>query len=164
MQISYIFIASESAGSWHSFGLLERENRLQENMKNLKRVAALFMMLMAIWAGAGHVAAQSDIMGGVKAAIKSGSSRELARYFNTKVDVSIEGDNGSYSQSQAEMVLRNFFSKNAPVSFDFEHQGGSEDGQRYAIGKYTHKSGRYTVLVRVKKYGDSYRIDTIEFK
>ncbi len=122
------------------------------------------VVLMGILVGAGQVAAQSDIMGGVQSAIKAGSSRDLARYFNSKVEVSINGDNASYSQSQAEMVLRNFFGKNAPVSFSFEHQGGSEDGQKYAIGKYTHKGGRYNVVVRVKRYGDAYKIDTIEFK
>ncbi|MBA9075864.1 MULTISPECIES: DUF4783 domain-containing protein [Rufibacter] len=133
-------------------------------MKNLKRWLAMAVVLMGILVGAGQVAAQSDIMGGVQSAIKAGSSRDLARYFNSKVEVSINGDNASYSQSQAEMVLRNFFGKNAPVSFSFEHQGGSEDGQKYAIGKYTHKGGRYNVVVRVKRYGDAYKIDTIEFK
>ncbi|AMM50828.1 hypothetical protein TH61_06040 [Rufibacter sp. DG15C] len=133
-------------------------------MKNMKRVLAMVVVMLGMLVGAGQVAAQSDVVAGVKSAIKSGSSRSLAQYLNTKVQVSIDGDNASYSQSQAEMVLRNFFSKNAPLSFDFEHQGGSEDGQRYAIGKYAHKGGRYTVLVRMKKYGDAYKIDTIEFK
>ncbi|WP_207433639.1 DUF4783 domain-containing protein [Sabulibacter ruber] len=133
-------------------------------MKNFRRLMAMTLVLLGILVGAGQVTAQSDVMGGIQSAIRSGSSRDLARYFNSKVEVNIDGDNGSYSQSQAEMVVRNFFSKNAPVGFSFDHQGGSEDGQRYAIGKYTHKGGRYNVVVKVKKYGDSYKIDTIEFK
>ena len=122
------------------------------------------VVLLGMLVGVGQVAAQSDVMGGIQSAIKSGSSRDLARYFNTKVNVIIDGDNGNYSQSQAEMVVRNFFSKNPPADFSFDHQGGSEDGQRYAIGKYSHKGGRYNVVVKVKRYGDAYRIDTIEFK
>ncbi|MBC3539405.1 DUF4783 domain-containing protein [Rufibacter sediminis] len=133
-------------------------------MKNLKRLMAMTLVLLGMLVGAGQVAAQSDVMGGIQSAIKAGSSRDLARYFNSKVDVNIDGETGSYSQSQAEMVVRNFFSKNAPAGFSFDHQGGSEDGQRYAIGKYNHKGGRYNVVVKVKKYGDSYKIDTIEFK
>ncbi|WP_460893671.1 DUF4783 domain-containing protein [Rufibacter soli] len=133
-------------------------------MKNLKRLVAMTVVLLGMLVGAGQVAAQSDVMGGIQSAIKSGSSRDLARYFNTKVNVIIDGDNGNYSQSQAEMVVRNFFSKNPPADFNFDHQGGSEDGQRYAIGKYAHKGGRYNVVVKVKKYGDAYKIDTIEFK
>ncbi len=119
---------------------------------------------MGMWMGAGAVAAQSDVMGGIQSALKSGSSKDLARYFNSRVEVSIDGDNASYSQSQAEMVLRNFFSKNPSAGFSFDHEGGSENGQRYAIGKYNHKGGRYSVVVKIKKYGDAYRIDTIEFK
>ncbi|MGV3541287.1 MAG: DUF4783 domain-containing protein [Rufibacter sp.] len=133
-------------------------------MKNLKRWVAMAAVLLGMMVGTHHVVAQSDIMGGVASAIKSGSSRDLARYFSSKVDVSIDGDNGSYSPSQAEMVLRNFFSKNPPAGFSFDHQGGSEDGQKYAIGKYNHKGGRFNVVVRVKRYGDAYKIDTIEFK
>ena len=122
------------------------------------------MVLMGIWLGAGQAAAQSDAMGGVQAAIKAGSSRDLARYFGNKVEVSIDGDNASYSQSQAEMVLRNFFSKNPPAGFGFDHQGGSENGQQYALGKYNHKGGRYSVVVKGKTTGGTFKIDTIEFK
>lgn len=114
--------------------------------------------------GAGQAFAQSDAMGGVAAAIKAGSSRDLARYFGNKVEVSIDGDNASYSQSQAEMVIRNFFSKNPPAGFGFDHQGGSENGQQYALGKYNHKGGRYNVVVKGKKVGNTFKIDTIEFK
>ncbi len=125
---------------------------------------ALTVVMLGILVGAGQVAAQSDAMNGVQAAIKAGSSRDLARYFGSKVEVSIDGDNASYSQSQAEMVLRNFFSKNPPAGFSFDHQGGSENGQQYALGKYHHKGGRYSVVVKGKKQGNSFVIDTIEFK
>ena len=57
------------------------------------------MVLLGMLVGAGQVAAQSDVMGGIQSAIKSGSSRDLARYFNSNVDVNIEGDNESFSQS-----------------------------------------------------------------
>lgn len=96
--------------------------------------------------------AQGDVMGGVKSAIKLGSSKDLARNFSSVVEITLEGgDATSYSSTQAEFVMKNFFSKNPPVDFSYSHQGSSDKGQKYAIGTYTSKNGSYTVLVRMKE-------------
>ena len=50
-----------------------------------------------------------------------------------------------------------------PANFEYLHQGSSNEGQKYAIGKYTSKAGSYRVFVVVKQARGSYRIDTIDF-
>ena len=104
-----------------------------------------------------------EALNGVKAAIRSGSAKDVARYFNGSVEVGLNGDKASYSQAQAEFVLRDFFSKNPPASFDYLHQGSSNEGQKYAIGKYMSKGVSYRVFVVVKQAGGAYKIDTIDF-
>ncbi len=104
-----------------------------------------------------------EALNGVKAAIKAGSAKDVARYFNGSVEVGINGDKASYSQAQAEFVLRDFFSKNPSAGFEYLHQGSSNEGQKYAIGKYTSKTGSYRTFVVVKQLGGSYKIDTIDF-
>jgi hypothetical protein len=113
----------------------------------------VFSLLFAVaFLTAGRAEAQGDAMGSVKSAIKIGSSKDLARNFSSVVEITLEGGEAtSYSSNQAEFVMKNFFSKNAPVDFSYSHQGASDKGQRYAIGTYTSKNGSYTVLVRLKE-------------
>lgn len=47
-----------------------------------------------------------------------------------------------YSKAQAEMVLKDFFSKNSPKSFTIIHRGVSKEGARYAIGTLTTTQGQ----------------------
>ncbi|WP_439880776.1 DUF4783 domain-containing protein [Pontibacter sp. MBLB2868] len=134
-------------------------------MKNIKQIAVVFsLLLMAVFFTAGSAAAQGDAMGGVKSAIKVGSSKDLARNFSSVVEITLDGGEATnYSSTQAEFVMKNFFSKNPPVDFSYSHQGASDKGQRYAIGTYTSKSGSYTVLVRMKESGGKYLIQSMNF-
>lgn len=121
-------------------------------MKNLKQFAVVFTLLVVVvFMSAGQALAQGGVMDGVKSAMKAGSSKDLARNFSSVVELTLNGKEAtSYSNTQAEFVMKNFFSKNTPVDFTYTHQGSSDKGQQYAIGTYTSKSGSYTVLVRTK--------------
>lgn len=123
-------------------------------MKNLKQFALVFSLLvMVVFMSAGQVeaGAQGGVMDGVKSAMKAGSSKDLSRNFSSVVELTLNGKEAtSYSNTQAEFVMKNFFSKNAPLDFTYSHQGSSDKGQQYAIGTYTSKGGSYTVLVRMK--------------
>jgi hypothetical protein len=130
-------------------------------MKNLKQFAVVFsLLLIAAFASVDKAVAQGNVMEGVKSAMKAGSSKDLARNFNNMVELTLNGKEAtSYSNTQAEFVMKNFFSKNAPIDFTYSHQGASDKGQQYAIGTYSSKGGSYTVLVRLK---DS-RIQSMNF-
>lgn len=123
-------------------------------MKNLKQFALVFSLLVVVVfmsAGQAEAGAQGGVMDGVKSAMKAGSSKDLSRNFSSVVELTLNGKEAtSYSNTQAEFVMKNFFSKNAPLDFTYSHQGSSDKGQQYAIGTYTSKSGSYTVLVRMK--------------
>lgn len=121
-------------------------------MKNLKQFAVVFFLLVGIvFMFGGQAVAQGGVMDGVKSAMKAGSSKDLSRNFSSVVELTLNGKEAtSYSNTQAEFVMKNFFSKNAPVDFTYSHQGSSDKGQQYAIGTYTSKAGSYTVLVRMK--------------
>ncbi|WP_162428154.1 DUF4783 domain-containing protein [Pontibacter pudoricolor] len=121
-------------------------------MKNLKQFAVVFFLLVGVVCmSGGQAMAQGGVMDGVKSAMKAGSSKDLSRNFSSVVELTLNGKEAtSYSNTQAEFVMKNFFSKNAPVDFTYSHQGSSDKGQQYAIGTYTSKAGSYTVLVRMK--------------
>jgi hypothetical protein len=89
----------------------------------------------------------------VSQAIEKANAKDVAKHFGASVELKLPGNEGTYSRNQAELILRNFFSRNAPQSFALQHQGPSRDGSVYAIGTYTSQNGKtfrtYFLLKRI---------------
>ena len=109
------------------------------------------------------VPAGPDALASVKAALRDGSAKDIAALFGPTVDLGVDGNKQTYSQTQAEFVVRDFFAKNPPVSFEFVHQGASDANTPYAIGRYTTKAGAYRVLVKLKGPKTAMVIDNLDF-
>lgn len=106
---------------------------------------------------------QDEIVRDIGTAIKSGSAKELAKFCNKVIEIKIDGKRANYSRFQAEIVLRKFFSKTPPTNFTYIHQGASPEGLKYTIGSYVSEQGTYRVVMVIKKNGDRYFIDTLNF-
>lgn len=102
--------------------------------------------------------AQTSVITNVRDAIKAGSSRELTRHFNDMVELNIEGKTGTYTKEQATFVLKEFFDKYPSSDFQYIHQGASEDGTQYAIGRYSFDTGSFRVFMLVKKVNADYKV------
>ncbi len=98
-------------------------------MRLIRIATMLFILLVMSLAGY----AQEVVIDNAKTAIKSGSSKELSSYCNKVVELNFDGDKSTYSKTQAEFVLRDFFKKYPPTDFEYIHQGASREGLRYAI-------------------------------
>lgn len=128
-----------------------------------KSVFALGMLLLVLtsysWAQGDAKAQVSNI----KTAIKAGSSKELVRFMADNVDINLNAQKTSYSRSQAEFVLKDFFKKYVVSDFQFVHQGESKDGHKYAIGTYKYEGGSFRVYLLLKSVKGTYLIDTLDF-
>lgn len=113
--------------------------------------------------GAGAAQAQADNLGAVRSALRNGSSRELSQYLAPTIEIGFDGDKQGYNATQAEIVIKDFFAKNTPNSFEFIHQGESKEGIQYAIGRYTGRNGTYRVFVKLKPSRGTPLIDTLDF-
>ncbi|ALW84232.1 hypothetical protein AUC43_03450 [Hymenobacter sedentarius] len=120
-----------------------------------------FGWLFLFGAVAAH--AQVDNLGAVRTAMRNGSSRELSQYLAPTVEVGFDGDKQGYNSTQAEIVIKDFFAKNTPSSFEFIHQGESKEGIQYAIGRYIGRNGTYRVFVKLKPSRGAPLIDTLDF-
>lgn len=136
---------------WHSFGT------------DLDMTYKYVYMFIFIWAGLSGHAQDKDIIIEVRDAFRSASSKEVAKLLNETVDMKIQGNVKSYSKSQAEIILRDFFKKNPPVSFTIIHHGASKTGLPYAIGEYKSNADTYRVWVRVKKINNVFLVTEIRF-
>ncbi|GHN00187.1 hypothetical protein WSM22_16760 [Cytophagales bacterium WSM2-2] len=99
----------------------------------------------------------------MKEAVKAGDAKELIKYFNSSVDLNLEGDVNTFSKTQAEFVLRDFFKKHPPAEFNIMHTGSSKGGLQFAIGKYQSGTDSFDVLMRVREVEKAYLIHEMSF-
>jgi len=100
----------------------------------------------------------------IATAIQSGNAKELAKYFDSNVDISVYNKEESYSKTQAEMVVKDFFVKNPPTAFKIIHKGASNQGSEYAIGTLSTNVGSFRTYIYVKQKGTAYSIQEIRFE
>lgn len=109
------------------------------------------------------VKAQDELINATKVAVKTGNHKELGKNFNDMIDLGFDGEKGSYSKTQAEFVLKDFFLKNPPSDFEYIHKGASKEGLTYTIGNYHSKKNTFRVLVYIKEIKGLYKIDYLDF-
>ena len=107
----------------------------------------------------------ADVSNEVSSSIRSGNAREVAKHFGPNVDLKFPGNEGTFSRNQAELIVRNFFSRNAPASFSVQHQGPSRDGSLYVIGNYRTKNGEaYRVYFLIKTISGNTVLHLLQFE
>jgi len=107
--------------------------------------------------------AQSEVISNVRSSLKTGSSKELSKYLGEMIALKIDGQQSNYSRTQAEYVLKDFFRQYPPTDFQYVHQGASEGGLKYAIGRYSYDNGSFRVVLRSKKFDSGYKVSSLDF-
>ena len=129
---------------------------------NMRRYLSAVVFLLASFQSEGTFA-QSEVIDQVKETIKAGSAKELSRYLNQTVDVTIDGNVQSYSKAQAEFVFRDFFKQHPPSEFSIIHQGSSKGGQPFAIGQFKSGNETYRVFMKIKVINNQQLVHEISF-
>ncbi len=105
--------------------------------------------------------AQDKVLEDIGVSLKNGSARELIKFCADPLTIKLDNSSSSYAKPQAEGQLRSFFQDNPPSNFSYIHQGSSQEGLRYCIGKYTMKQGSYRVVLLIKQQGSNYLVEQI---
>ena len=87
---------------------------------------------------------------GIVTAVSGGNAQKLANYFNDNIELVFPQKSGIYSKSQAQMILKEFFTKNPPSSFKIIHQGSRQNAS-FAIGNYSSGNNFYRFYFLTKK-------------
>jgi hypothetical protein len=130
-------------------------------MKTKRRI--LFFLVGFLMLNTLNLSAQTDIINQVKETIKAGSAKELAKYLNQTVYITIEGSVETYSKAQAEFVLRDFFKQHAPSEVSIIHQGQSKGGQPFAILQYKSGADVYRLFMKIKTVNSVQLLEDIRF-
>ena len=94
--------------------------------------------------------------------IKQGNVHELANFFAANVDISIIDESDVYSKTQAEIILKKFFTTNKPSSVKILHRVNSNPNYNFAVLIVTTDKGVYRVALTMKGAGEALSI--IEFR
>jgi hypothetical protein len=136
--------------------IFEKSAEVRITMKKTILITVFLFTAFAVFA---------DIYSDISNAIRSGDARAVARYFNSTVDLTILNQEEVYSKAQAEQVLRDFFSKNAPRTFTLIHKGVSKEGAKYAIGTLITSQGtEYRTYFFVKQTTSGELIQELRFE
>jgi hypothetical protein len=98
-----------------------------------------------------------DITEEIAAAIKSGNSKAIAAYFTDNVDLKVLAQEDVYSKAQAELIVKDFFTKHPVKTFSIAHKSTKNDSQ-FAIGTLETTNGKYRVYFLLKKTGEKLQI------
>jgi hypothetical protein len=99
----------------------------------------------------------------VVSALKAGNASQVSKYFDNTIDLTLPDKSNSYSKSQAELVLKDFFVINGVLSFDALHTGDNA-GSKYLIGNLKTKKGIYRTTVYMKQKAEKQVVQELRFE
>ena len=103
-------------------------------------------------------------MDSVVVALKSGNANLLSRYFDARIDITLPEKSDNYSRSQAEMILKDFFSNNGGVkAFELKHRV-ENNGANFMIGLLLTNNGRYRTTLFMKQKGEKQLLQEVRFQ
>lgn len=106
----------------------------------------------------------ADIFDDLALAFKSGNAKEIAKYFNSNVELTTPTSDDVYSKAQAEMLLKDFFAKYQPRNFVISHRGSSTEGSRFAIAYYECAQGKFRVNIYIRESAGKALIQELRFE
>lgn len=129
--------------------------RKSMHMKHSLIISVLFFLITAF-------AVPANITDVIRS-INNGDASAVANYFDNSVEIVLPNTSSTYSKSQAEMILRDFFSNNPVQSFRVLHQG-EKGGSEYCIGTLETKTSKFRTTFFMKSKGGKQLLQEIRFE
>lgn len=106
-----------------------------------------------------------DVIDDIAAAIRSGNPKNISKFFIENIDLKVIEKEDVYSKQQAEMILKDFFTKHAVKSFTVAHKSQPKAGSQYVIGTLETANGKFRTYFLIKTVGtetliQQFRIET----
>ncbi|MES2850011.1 MAG: DUF4783 domain-containing protein [Bacteroidota bacterium] len=99
----------------------------------------------------------------VVSAMKTGNASAMTAYFDNTVEITLPDKANSYSKTQAELVLKDFFSNNPVKGFTVIHKGQNA-GYMYCIGTLVTKNGNFRTTIQMKQKKDAEVLQELRFE
>ena len=125
------------------------------------KTKAIILIVISI----SSLAFMSDIIDGISTAIRSGNPKNISKYFIENIDLKVIAQEDVYSRQQAEMILKDFFTKHPVKSYTVAHKSEPKAGSQYVIGTLETENGKFRIYFLIKTTGSEtliqqFRIET----
>lgn len=104
---------------------------------------------------------QKDIFDTLSGLVKDSNSKEIAGYFESVIELEILDEDGEYSKAQAELILRDFFLKNPPVSVKVIHRLSSSSNYIFGVLTVQTKDNKLRLSISMANNSNKFLIKTI---
>jgi hypothetical protein len=106
-----------------------------------------------------------DVIDDISSAVRSGNPKSISRYFIANIDLKVIAQEDVYSKQQAEMILKDFFTKHPVKAFTIAHKSEPKGGTQYVIGTLETETGKFRIYFLIKTTGaeslvQQFRIET----
>ena len=125
----------------------------------MDRFLRLILVFTAFFTFSSFDVTVEEILG----AIKKGDAMKISRHFDNLVEITLNDKSSSYSRTQAEVVLKDFFSNHDVRSFTVIHRVNSNNGE-YCVGTLSTSGGEYRTTILFKTKGDKKLVQKLRFE
>ncbi len=91
-----------------------------------------------------------EVIEDIANAIRSGNPKNISSYFIDNIDLKVIDQEDVYSKQQAEMILKDFFSKHPVKTFSIAHKSVEKNGSQYVIGTLETTNGKFRTYFLIK--------------
>lgn len=95
--------------------------------------------------------------------MSQGDSESLSAWFADNLEITVTGGTSDSSRSQAKQILKTFFSKSVPTTFNIEHTA-ARGNMKYALGTMTCGAENYMVTIFVSYQNKGYKIQQLKIE
>lgn len=131
---------------------------------SLKKSLAV-VLLISLWIIMPNKAAAQDFQGALNIAIQESNVKEISRFFDKRVQVTIDQESNFYSNTQAEIIIRNFLDKMGRMGF-ISSSAEKRQGEMVQLftGTITSAKGNYRTSILVRRIGQINVIQEVHFQ
>lgn len=106
-----------------------------------------------------------DVIDDIASSIRTGNPKNISKYFIENIDLKVIEQEDVYSKQQAEMILKDFFTKHPVKNYTVGHKSLAKNGSQYVIGTLETTNGKFRTYFLLKTTGSEtliqqFRIET----
>ena len=125
-----------------------------------------FSLLLAALLVCGTLRAQNEgneVFVPISKYLTQGNAESLSAWFADNLEISVISPADNSSKSQAKQILKSFFDKYTPRSFEISHIAGKPN-MKYALGSLTAGGENFNVTIFVSCKDDVYKIQQLKIE
>jgi hypothetical protein len=124
-----------------------------------------YVLVLLLLPVLGHGQSSSGYLERTEKALKGSDYKALSLESAAMIELGLPGQNRTtYSQTQAEFVLKEFFKKTPSTGFRYLHRVLDREDLKFAVGEYSYTGGTYRVTLVYKPQSGAYKLVSIVFE